>query len=141
MIVEEGIVLGPAVDGRLLVETRRRSACGSCQAQAGCGTAAIGKVTGGRRNVVAALADADYRSGEHVELGLAEGALLAGSAILYLVPLLGLLGGALAGSAFGEGASAASGIAGLLLALLWTRRRARRMAQDPRFQPVILRRL
>lgn len=141
MIVEEGIVVGPVTDGRVRVETLRRSACGSCEVRSGCGTAAIGKVTGARRNVVTALAATDYRSGDRVELGLAEGALLAGSALLYLVPLAGLLIGAVAAAPFGETVSAAGGLGGLLFALWRTRLRARRIAHDPRFQPVILRRL
>lgn len=144
MIIEEGIVLGQDADGRLLVETQRRSACGSCQAQGGCGTAAIGKVAGARRNVVAALADAaaDYRAGERVELGLAEGALVAGSAALYLAPLAGLLAGGAAGGAIGgELAATLAGLAGLAFGLYWTRGYARRVARDPRFQPVVLRRL
>lgn len=143
MIVERGTVIGPAGAGRVWVETRRHGVCGACEARSGCGIHLLGEAGGGRRNRVAVLAEAGCEPGEVVELGLREHALLLGSAMVYLVPLCGLFAGAvLALAAFGpaaEGAALVGGLLGLALGLAHTRRFARRIARDPRFQPVILR--
>ncbi len=148
MIEESGLVLSSDGDFAL-VETQRSSSCGSCSAKGACGTAALSKVLGSRRSAVRALNPIGARAGEEVVIGLDESAMTRTSFIFYMLPLLGLIGGAITGQWLGgwlAGAAAAEpyaiggGIVGLLAGLFGVRRFARRVQRDPRHQPVILRR-
>ncbi len=129
------------------VETQRQSTCGSCAANKGCGTALLGQVFGARRARLRVLNRIGAQPGDTVIVGLAEQALVRGSLTVYLLPLLGLMGGAIAGVWLAEtlawsavdGVSVLCGVGGLAFGLLWVRRQAVRMANDPRFQAVILR--
>jgi positive regulator of sigma E activity len=97
MIEERAEVV--ACEGRFAwVQTQRASTCGSCAANKGCGTATLAKVLGQRRTRVRVLNDARAVAGEQVVIGLSEQALVRGALAVYLVPLLGLLGGALFGA-------------------------------------------
>lgn len=129
--------------GRAWVETERRSSCGDCSAQAGCGHAIIGKTFGGLRNTVQVHVDRPVNAGDRVVLGVREDALLKSSFAMYLVPLLGLIGGALlaaqlAGSGEDPAALAGAGV-GFIAGLLWVRGFGGRAAHLRRFRPVILR--
>ena len=144
MIEESGIVV-EAGDGYAWVETRRRSACGACSASEGCGTATLAKVWGDQRTRVRAIATLPLRPGDAVIVGLAEGALLRGSLLIYLLPIVLLLAGALLGQAAFAGAGEEpvilSGAVGLGLGFLAARVVSRRLRSDARFQPVVMRRL
>ncbi len=130
------------------VETQRGSACGSCAAHAGCGSAALGKLIGRRPTSVRVLNTAGALPGEEVVIGIDESALVRGSVLVYLVPLLALLGGAILGEAWwrpyaggGEWPVIVAAVAGLALGLAWVRGRAPQLGQDARYQPTILRRV
>ncbi len=140
-MIEESARVVAVEDGFALLETERKSACQSCAARKGCGTGALAKVVGRRFNRVRALNPIGARVGDCVVVGIAEEALVRGSLVLYLVPLLGMLGGAMAAEALldGEGWTILGAIAGMAGAFLWARRHARRVAFDARYQPVILR--
>jgi sigma-E factor negative regulatory protein RseC len=144
-MIEEPAVVVEAGAGYAWVETRRRSACGACSASAGCGTAALAKVWGDRRARVRALSTLPLQPGDAVIVGLAEGALLRGSLLVYLLPIVLLLAGALLGqTAFagaGEEPVILSGAVGLGLGFLAARVVSRRLRSDARFQPVVMRRL
>ncbi|MGA7801176.1 MAG: SoxR reducing system RseC family protein [Gammaproteobacteria bacterium] len=147
MIEESARVV--ALDGEFAwVETERKSACGSCAANKGCGTAALAKVLGQRRTRVRALNRPGAAVGDEVLIGLDERALVRGSLAVYAVPLLALLAGALFGQYMAvqlgladvEGTTVLAGLAGLGVGLLWLRGFGRRIQRDGRYQPVILRR-
>ncbi len=142
MIEERGRVV--AVEGPYAwVEASGGGACGTCAARAGCGTASLQAWLGRRRRRVRALNRAGARPGDEVVVGLAEGALLRGSVLVYLTPLAGLLAGGLAAALLAgpaDGPAAAGALAGGAAGLLWGRARLRRAASDPCFQPVVLRR-
>lgn len=148
MIEETGQVV--ACEGRFAwVETHRASTCGSCAANKGCGTATLAKVLGQRRTRTRVLNDLPARVGDEVVIGLPEQALVRGALAVYLVPLLGLLGGGLFGAYLAErllverveGFTIALGVVGLAIGIVWLRRFARRIGTDARYQPVILRRV
>ena len=103
-MIEEPAVVVEAGDGYAWVETQRRSACGACSASDGCGTAALAKAWGERRARVRAISALPLQPGDAVIVGLAEGALLRGSLLVYLLPLVLLLAGALLGQAAFAGA-------------------------------------
>ncbi len=129
------------------VETQRRSTCGACSAQRGCGTATLSKLFGNRRNVVRVLSAVPLRVGEQVVIGIRERALVRGSLAVYAVPILLLLLGGLIGELGAdqfiwknaEFASVMLGLLGLVGGLVWLKRFARRIQNDANFQPVVLR--
>jgi sigma-E factor negative regulatory protein RseC len=131
------------------VQTQRASTCGACAANKGCGTAALAKVLGQRRTRVRVLNDAQAGVGEQVIIGLPEQALVRGALAVYLVPLLGLLGGALFGAHLAGQMLARQpdlfsiffGALGLAAGILWLRHYTHRIREDARYQPVIVRRL
>jgi len=86
-MIEERAVVVEAGDGHAWVEIQRRSACGSCAASEGCGTAALGKLWSGRRIRVRAIAEEPLRVGDEVCVGLADGVLLRGALLAYSLPL------------------------------------------------------
>lgn len=135
-----------AVEGGLAwVETERRSACDSCSVRSGCGSGVLAKVIGRRLNQVPALNRVGARPGDAVIVGIAERSLLRGSLAVYAVPLLAMLGAALGGElllpGWGEAGVVGAGALGLGAGFVWLRGFAARIGKDPRYQPVILRRL
>ena len=148
MIEETARVISTGA-GEAWVEVDRRSACGSCAASGGCGTASIARyLHRGQRIRLRAIDRVGVRPGDTVVLGLEEGAMARGMLRMYAVPLLALLLGALAGQLLagalgmtnGDPAALAGGTLGLLAGLGNVRRFSRRVADDPAYQPVILRR-
>jgi len=148
MIEETALVA--AIDGEWAwLETERNSSCGKCSARGACGVSLIDKISGPRQESVRAINSANARVGDRVIVGLREDALVKGSAILYLGPLLGLFAGAVLAEILApfntllstETTSIILGIAGLAAGLLQLRRYSRRNGNDPRYQPVVLRTL
>jgi len=89
--------------------------------------------------------DAALRPGDQVELGISESQLLRAAVAAYLWPLAGLMAGAvLAGAAAGferDLFTVAGAVAGLLLAVAWSRRQAGRAGAGGLFRPQLLRNL
>lgn len=146
MIEENAHVV--AVEGdSAWVETERRSSCGSCAAK-GCGTGALSKVLGARKQRMKVRNPVGARVGDSVVLGIEERALLLGSLMVYILPLIAMLGGGLLGEVLApqwgleaEGPSLLFGALGLVGGFLWLRAYNRRCADDPKFTAVILRTL
>lgn len=145
MPTEIGRVLAVETEG-MLVETIRRSACGSCAAQKGCGHALLPQLSagrGGRIRVLPAQADTEqYRVGDDVQINIPDGVLLRGSFVAYGVPLLLLLAGALAAASWLPGnqdlTAAAGGAAGLVLGYALVRWHGARHRHDPALQPALI---
>lgn len=103
MLVETGRVV--AVEGnRVWVETLRQSACGSCSARAGCGHGVLNAVApGASRAVVKARLAEGVRFvpslHDEVRIALPEKGFLRGAFVLYALPILATLGGALLSNA------------------------------------------
>ncbi len=133
------------------VETQRRSACGQCAANKGCGTATLAKVLGNKRSRVRTLNPqaTSVAIGDEVIIGINEQALVRGSLVVYTVPLLmlfvfGFLGQLLSTQLLMTNQDILPivlGLSGLLLGFVWVRRFTRQIADDVRYQPVLLRRV
>jgi len=131
------------------VETQRRSACGSCSVNKGCGTAAISRALGKRRSIVRVLANMPLKAGDEVVIGIRERALVKGSLAVYAVPLALLLLGSLLGELgaqrflwqSAEAASLVLGLSGFAAGLFWLRRFTRQIRNNADYQPVVLRKL
>ena len=138
-----------AVEGESAwVEAERKSACGGCEAKAGCGTGSLAKAFGTRANRMKVINTVDAQPGDTVVIGIEESALVRGSVAVYLVPLLTLLGGGIFGEFMAERLGVAlqvggvtGGLIGLGIGLLWLRSYTRGIENDPRYQPVTLKRL
>ena len=146
MLTETGRVVGIETDG-IWVETIRRSTCGTCSAQKGCGHGLLNRISEGKRGYVRALPGdqpvEDYKVDDQVLISIPEEVILRGSFIAYILPLLSMLAGAMAVSHFFAGqpdllavVGAAGGLASGFILVRWHGIHHR---QDPEFQPVLLR--
>ncbi len=148
-MIEESALVVECQDEYAWVETQRKSTCSSCSASKGCGTGALSKVLGNKTARMRVLNRIGARVGEEVIVGVSEGALVQGSLAVYIVPLLGLFLFALLGQALAsqlefestESLSIVFGLIGLALGAFWVRRFSVKISQDPRYQPVIVRRV
>ncbi|MFO7592945.1 MAG: SoxR reducing system RseC family protein [Pseudomonadota bacterium] len=129
------------------VDTQRRSSCSSCAVK-GCGTGALSKVLGGKKQQMKVRNPVGAKAGDAVVLGIEEGVLLQGSLMVYILPLVLMLAGGLLGEAlapqWGSGAEVTSllfGLLGLMVGFFWLRGYNRRCSADVRFTAVILRKL
>lgn len=146
-MIEENAQVVAAEGEFVWVETRRQSTCGGCAANKGCGTSALAKVLGNKLTRVRALNQGVAQVGDQVVIGIDEQALVRGSLAIYLMPLAGLLLGAVVGALLstrllvaGEGLTIGLGVIGLLLGLVWVRGFTHRIHNDSRYQPVVIRR-
>lgn len=150
-MIEEHARVVQVDNSGIWVETQRKSACGQCAANKGCGTAVISKVVGNKRSRVRVLdaAGTDVGVGDEVLIGIQEQALVRGSLAIYLVPLLALFFFSLLGQTLAPQLAVANadvlsivfGVAGLGVGLIWVRFFSRSVMRDPRYQPVLLRRV
>tara|TARA_B100001540_G_scaffold303325_1_gene311814 strand:- start:272 stop:745 length:474 start_codon:yes stop_codon:yes gene_type:complete len=146
MLTETGRVVAVESDS-LWVETIRKSTCGTCAARKGCGHGLLNSMSDGSRGYVRVLPGDQSLSAcavdDEVLISIPEEVLLRGSMIAYVLPLLCMLGGAVAAVEWlpgGQDALAAGGaIAGLALGFGLVRWHALRHRGDTRYQPVLLR--
>lgn len=140
MIEEAAVVTAVDADG-IWVEKDRSSTCGGCSANKVCGIAALSRALGRKRLRAIVFSDQAVSVGDQVVVGLEEAALLRGSMLIYGLPLLLLIAGALLGQlAGGHDAGALVGAAfGVGVSIISLRFLRQRMLRDPRFQPNVLR--
>lgn len=151
MIEEHAQVIALEQNNDVWVETQRRSACGQCAANKGCGTATLAKVLGNKRSQVRTLNpnETTVVVGDEVVIGIDEQALVRGSLAIYTLPLLSLFVFGLLGQVLSTQLLMTNhdilpivlGLSGLLLGFVWVRRFTRGIADDARYQPVLLRRV
>lgn len=117
MITETGRVVAIKGD-KAWVQTIRASACESCSARAGCGQRVLASASGGRANQVLVSNHLNARVGDEVTVTIEESALLSASLLVYALPLLLMLLGAVTGQQWlpaqdaGAIAGAVAGLAG-----------------------------
>jgi len=149
MIVESAVVL-ESTPNTLWVATERQSLCASCSANKVCGSGSVDRWLSRRKDGesqakqhrvrVLNPTGQVYKPGQRVQIGLSEDALLRGSLWLYGLPMLGLLGGAIAGQhGFGSDVGALFGaIVGVASGLVLVAHQSRRLQNDPDWYPVVL---
>lgn len=146
MLTESGRVVGLEADG-VWVETIRRSTCGTCAAQKGCGHGLLHRISEGKRGYIRVLPGAHpidyYKIDDQVLISIPEEVILRGSLVAYVMPLVAMLAGALSavnGLSGNEDLLAVGGAAvGLALGFALVRWHAAHHRGDPGFQPVLLR--
>jgi sigma-E factor negative regulatory protein RseC len=143
LITETGRVLEVEGDWAW-VACRRQVECARCAEGRGCGGGVLGRLLGDRLHKVrAATGSVAVAAGDQVLIGLGEDVVMRAAAVVYLVPLLAALAGALAAWQVGGGGDLVAVLgagAGFVLGLGWARRYSRGRAGDGAFHPVILRR-
>lgn len=135
----KGLVVSLEKDGWAKVVTERKSACGSCETSHSCHSSFSNS-----KIVTKVLNIANAREGDLVSINLGSGEVLKGAAIFYLIPVAGLLAGAMMGAgltvrlAISEtSATIAFGFAGLCLGFIITAFIARLMTANNRNTPII----
>lgn len=87
MIKQKATVISVEKD-TVWVEAQRQSTCNQCQVKQGCGTGLLDRHVGKRFSRIAVKQNCQAKPGEEVELAIAESALLQGTFLMYLLPLM-----------------------------------------------------
>jgi sigma-E factor negative regulatory protein RseC len=142
MATEEGIVfkMGSATAGTAWVKTTRSSACASCASKDAC------QADGGGKEVeVEAINTAHAQVGDRIVLSIQTAALLKATFLLYVFPILAMIGGALLGQRVavmrGNDPSGLSALFGFLffgLAFVVIRITGRRLSTNASYKPEII---
>ena len=147
MIEEQAQVVEKNGD-QLVLQAQTKSACGSCAASKGCGTSVLAKVVGRKFSRFHADNSVDAEVGDTVIVGISEEALLRGSLVMYMIPIMGMLVFALVSEQLVDMLTenrdlliAGSGIAGLVTGSLLSRWYFQRRVNVHRFRPVVLRKI
>lgn len=90
MIEETARVIEVRGDEALL-QTQRKHACQSCSVKSGCGTSTLSKVVGKRSSQFVVDNTLQLKPGDEVVVAIEENALVQGSFLVYLFPLLVML--------------------------------------------------
>lgn len=116
------------------------SGCGSCQSRTSCGSGLLSKAGGSAEHELTVNYQQPLVPGQKVEIGIAETSLLQSALLVYLVPLLGLMLGAVLFHAIfaSELAAAAGAIIGTAASFWGVHRWSAALANSQRYQPVIL---
>ena len=148
-MIEEVATVIKCSDEYAVLEAQRQSTCGSCGAKASCGTAVFVKTLGKKSSQIRVNNTLNLQVGDKVLVGLHENALLLGSFVIYLLPLLGLiifslLGNWLSQSYFNSDSELfviSFALIGFIVAMLFVKRFNNRAKSDDRFQPILLKKL
>lgn len=138
------IVTIVSVDGQsAYVESCGNVACRSCAGPNGCGTKSLMEIFGKRNLVLRVDNKFGAAVGDQIEIGIEHSTILRLSALSYLFPLLGLLGGGAIGEFAGatDLVSLGTGVAGLIASFAYSRHlyRSGKWGQD--IAPICLRQL
>ena len=141
MIEEKASVISVA-GKQIWVQTQRKSVCGSCSVQKGCGTASLEQLFGRKRTQLLVSSNLPVNAGDEVLLGIEESTLLRGSMLLYGIPLVFMLSGAiLVQSLLPEGGELpviAAAITSLLLGLFLVAGYSKKLRFNPMYHPTVL---
>jgi len=87
-MIEETAIVIDVNDQQVLLETQRKSACQTCAVKSGCGTSTLAKVVGKRSSQFTVDKSLDVKVGDKVIVAINENALVQGSLLIYLFPLI-----------------------------------------------------
>lgn len=143
MICESGRVVSIESDW-VWVETHQTTSCQSCSAKSGCGQSLINSVFSGKRHYIKVAANGikdTVHLHDEVEIAIPEHVMLKGSFIMYLLPLVFLIAGAVVGEHFtvgkGDLGAISGAIAGFCMAAVFIRWHSNKNSANPAYQPVL----
>ncbi len=142
MILETGRIVAIEPQG-LWVETIQRSACGSCQAQKGCGHSALAKFGASASRLWVLLEGRDPKTfslGDDVQIGVPEEVIAGGSLFVYMLPLLAMIAASFVAydAGLNDGLTAIYALLGLLFGAAIVRWCSHLIRFDSRLQPVLV---
>lgn len=143
MIKETGRVVAIETDS-VWVETIRQSTCNSCSVQKGCGHRLLNKAGAGKahhlRVLLGGRSATDFQLDDEVDISIPEQVLVTGALLVYLLPLITLLAGAIFSALWWAGDIAAfiGAVAGFLAGLGVVKWHAVINRDNERLQPVIM---
>jgi sigma-E factor negative regulatory protein RseC len=142
-MIEEVATVTWIGQGVARVEAARHSACAQCSSRSSCSQGVLSQWSRGRSVEIEVLNpdNLPLTPGQQVLIGLEEGGLLRAAVLLYLVPLLLLVAGALISSMLGASDTIQMLAATLMLLVgFWgIRFLTRNTAELSRYQPILLR--
>lgn len=144
MIEERAIILSldnQSDDATATLEIERKTACGLCGQTRGCGNSIWGKLFAHQSTAFKAQNSIHAKVGDSVIVGINEKALLKSALLLYIVPLVTLLIGAILATQIkaSDGSAMLGALVGLLLGFLWVKGHTMSNNYFKLQQPVILR--
>ena len=111
-----------AVEGReALVESMQGGGCGHCDSENGCGSGKMSQLFCSEPRRFRVRNDGGAQVGTLVQVTLPEGVLIRSAILMYILPLVLLLCGAIAGARWHAGSdayAAVGGVAGLMLGFI-----------------------
>jgi sigma-E factor negative regulatory protein RseC len=141
MIEDRAVVTRVTADA-IYVDTSRKSTCSGCKASAGCGNALLDKLFSSRNQSIRVLPADGIEQGDEVIIGMHEGALLRGSFAVYSVPLLLMMAASVLTTLImpsaADGWVILAGFAGLLAGFFWLNIFSKKIHNDKRYQPVLI---
>lgn len=147
-MIEEQAQVIEIKGNRLLLQAQTQSACGSCSVNKGCGTSLLAKVVGRKFTHFQAENNINANVGDTVVVGIAEDALLKGSLMMYIFPVICMLFSALladyiliAASQYRDLMIAAASMMGLVFGSLMSKWYFARQSSIKRYVPVVLRKI
>lgn len=127
------------------VQASRKPSCSGCS-ETGCGISLLAGLLGRQAPLYRARNDAGANVGDKVLIGMDEAALLKGTLLLYMLPLVLLFVGAVGGNMLADGAlrdiyAAAGAAIGLLLGFAWLKMHSAEQGLEGKYLPVVLSRI
>ena len=147
MLEERAIILSistsryQANETTATLEIERKTACGLCGKTRGCGNSIWGKLFAHQSTAFKAQNRINAKVGDSVVVGINERALLKSALLLYIVPLVTMMIGAILMNQFLHNNAVAilSALAGLVLGFIWVKGHTTASRYFLEQQPVILR--
>ncbi len=143
MICESGRVVS-IENNWVWVETHQTTTCKSCSAKSGCGQGLINSVFSGKRHYVKVSANGikdTVNLHDEVEIAIPENVMLRSSFLMYFLPLILLILGAIAGEQFiigrGDLGAISGSFFGFSLAVIFIRWHSNKNSSNPAYQPVL----
>lgn len=147
-MIEEQTEVVEVLGGQLVLQARTESACGSCAVSKGCGTSVLSKVVGKKFTRFQVDNNVNAVVGDTVVIGIHEDALLKGSLVMYILPIISMLSFAVFFDLVlplllqsRDLIIAGSSIAGLILGFLLSKWYFQRHSSKQHFSPVVLRKI
>ncbi|KPJ94617.1 MAG: hypothetical protein AMJ53_04915 [Gammaproteobacteria bacterium SG8_11] len=145
MIEEQGVVVA-VKDEWVWVETERKTVCGQCAANKGCGTSVLAKLFGKKANAIAVIKTLPAQIGDQVIIGIEENSLVKGSLLIYALPLVLLIGFGLLGEVVSAQVLLSNtdiltvlfAVFGLAVGFFWLKHISSAIRLDPTYQPKLL---
>jgi sigma-E factor negative regulatory protein RseC len=145
MIEEQGKVVA-VKDDWVWVQTERKTVCGQCSANKGCGTSVLAKVFGNKTSSIAVIKSLPVQVGDEVVIGIEENSLVKGSLLIYAMPLVlliafGLLGEVVSAQVLLSNTDILTvlfSVFGFAVGFIWLKHISSQIRLDPRYQPKLL---